>query len=79
VLLELGNCGVRFSYALCNVMAFASVVDDASRDNKNGGLVGDRRAKRIDLKDVFSTASLEDCVSEFSCGCVLHNDILYHT
>jgi hypothetical protein len=60
-------------------MAFASVVDDASRDNKNGGLVGDRRAKRIDLKDVFSTASLEDCVSEFSCGCVLHNDILYHT
>jgi hypothetical protein len=68
MLLELGNGRVRFSYAHCGMMAFAAVVDDASRDYKNGGLVGDRRAKRVDLEDMFSKAALEDCVSEFSCG-----------
>jgi len=68
MLLEFGNGRVRFSNAHCGMMAFAAAVDDTSRDYKNGRLVSDRRIKRIDLEDVFSKASLEDCVSEFSCG-----------
>jgi hypothetical protein len=68
MLLQFGNGRVRLSDAHCGMMAFAAAVDDAPRDYKNGGLVGDRRAKRVDLEDVFSKAALEDCVSEFSCG-----------
>ena len=70
--LELGDCRFRFADAHGGVMTFAAAVGDSFRDYKNGGLVGDRRIQRIDPEDVLIATSLEDCVSDFSCGCVFH-------
>lgn len=51
----------RFSFANADreLMATSAVIDDASRDYENSGLIGDGCGERIDFEEVIGVPSSE--------------------
>ena len=48
------------------------IVDGATRNYEDGGLVGDLSRERIDLETVFGISAAEQSIRQLPCGCVFH-------
>jgi len=59
MLLELVECGFGFADAYSKLMTTSAMIEDASCDHENRGLVRDGCVERINFKDVFGLLTSE--------------------
>ena len=59
MLLKFFERGFSFAYADCELMSSTAMIDDASRDYENRGLVGDDCGERINFEEVIGVLSSE--------------------
>jgi len=59
MLLELLECGFGFADADSELVASAAIIDDASGDNEDCGLVGDGCGEWINFEDVIGLLTSE--------------------